>query len=131
MVKLLVEHGADVEAQTSQRKTAMTFAVLNRDVDSEKLLLGAGAFAAHLQPVEIEEDWVDLDALLEAEERGDQVPALNAATDPFAKSPFNSKSKFKFPSEAREAREADLHDSPWLGDKTQAARQAARPSTHN
>ena len=38
----------------------------------------------------------------------------------------NSKSKSKFPSEAREAREADLRDSPWMGDKTQAARQAAR-----
>ena len=47
---------------------AMMMAALNRDTDSEKILLSAGAFAAHLQPIQVEEEWVDMDKLLAAEE---------------------------------------------------------------
>jgi ankyrin repeat protein len=104
MVALLLANGADVDAQTSQRKTALHFAVLNRDVATEALLVAAGAFAAHLVPVAVEEDWVDMGALLEAEEGPDRVAALGYASGsatasqnegPVAKSPFSAKSKFK------------------------------------
>ena len=101
MVALLLAHGADVDAQTSQRKTALNMSVLHRDVTSEKLLIEAGAFAEHLLSAVVEDDSVDMDALLMADESHDKVAALGNATaggagaEATAKSPFSAKSKFK------------------------------------
>jgi len=65
VVKALIEAGAEVEVPNSNRKTPMMLAVLNRDKESEAQLLAAGAYAGHLQPVVVEEDWGDMDAMLE------------------------------------------------------------------
>jgi ankyrin repeat protein len=59
-VKILLDYGADVEAINANRKTPMMIAVLNRDQMTEDLLLGAGAFAGHLQSVKKPEEWPEL-----------------------------------------------------------------------
>lgn len=60
VVRILIDNGADVEAINANRKTPMMIAVLNRDQMTESLLLEAGAFAGHLQPMKPPEEWPEL-----------------------------------------------------------------------
>mmetsp|Transcript_12649 Transcript_12649/g.16324 ORF Transcript_12649/g.16324 Transcript_12649/m.16324 type:complete len:367 (+) Transcript_12649:114-1214(+) len=90
-VRLLIEYGADIEAVNANRKTPMMLSVLNRDRESEKLLVDAGAFAAHLQPVKKTEEWPEL----EDEEGEDSLTKSKTDSSKSGGQPPGGLSKFK------------------------------------
>ena len=49
IIELLIEHGADIEAPNSERKTPLLLAVDNNDVNLFKLLISKGAKISNLQ----------------------------------------------------------------------------------
>jgi ankyrin repeat protein len=55
VAKILIDNGANLEAKNANRKTAMMFAIENKDRATENALAKAGAFAPHLQLAVVDE----------------------------------------------------------------------------